>query len=101
MLWWTLARPACLFWIMALAARQVQVAGNEDVVVAVEKNVVCDPATGRAVEVENVMAAVDLGDGNIGVARQQRVVGYQAVPPVIRANCTISNQYIAVVLSPV
>ena len=36
-----------------------------------------DPKSGVAAEVENVTVAVDMGDGNIAVARQQRVRGIQ------------------------
>ena len=60
---------------MALAARQTQVAVGKDHVIGVERRVVVDPESGIAAEVENVTVAVDLGDGNIGVARQQKVTG--------------------------
>ena len=36
-----------------------------------------DPKSGVAAEVETRTVAVDLGDGNIGVAQQQRITGYQ------------------------
>ena len=75
---------------MAIAARQVQIAKDDDAVVAVERNVVYDPHTGRAAVVENVTAAVDLGDGQIGVARQQRVVGFQA-GAAVRSACQFSS----------
>ena len=62
---------------MAVAARQVRIAGDEDGVVAVERNVVYDPVTGRGAVIEKVTAAVPLGDGQVAVAQQQRIVGYQ------------------------
>ena len=65
---------------MALAAREVHVAAGDDHAVAVERNIVVDPELGVAAKVENVAVAVDLGDGNIGVARQQKVVGIAVAP---------------------
>ena len=62
---------------MAIAARQTRVAVGEDHAVRVDRQVVIDPRTGRAAEVENVTVAVDMGDGNIAVARQQKITGYQ------------------------
>lgn len=58
---------------MALSARQTQVAVGDDHAVRVDREVIIDPRTGRAAEVENVTVAVDMGDGTIGVARQQRI----------------------------
>ena len=66
---------------MAVAARQTRVAVGEDHAVRVDRQVVIDPRTGRAAEVENVTVAVDLGDGNIAVAQQQRITGYQTGKP--------------------
>ena len=62
---------------MAVAARQTRVAVGEDHAVRVDRQVIIDPRTGRAAEVENVTVAVDMGDGNIAVARQQKITGYQ------------------------
>jgi len=61
---------------MAIAARQVRVAAAEDGVIAVQRDVVVDPGTGIAAEVEKVTVAVDVGGGQIAVAEQQRVIGY-------------------------
>ena len=63
---------------MALSARQTQVAVGDDHAVRVDRHVIIDPRTGRAAEVENVTVAVDMGDGNIAVARQQRIKVDQA-----------------------
>lgn len=60
---------------MALAAQQTHVAVGKDHVVGVEKKIIVDPQSGIAAEVENVTVAVDLGDGNIAIARQQKVTG--------------------------
>ena len=65
---------------MALAAREVHVAAGDDHVIAVERNVIVDPELGVAAKVENVAVAVDLGDGNVGVARQQKIVGVDLAP---------------------
>ena len=62
---------------MAIAARQVRVAAAEDGVIAVQRDVVIDPDTGIAAEVEKVIVAVDMGGGQIAVAEQQRIVGYK------------------------
>ena len=59
---------------MALAAREVRVAAGDGHVVGVETNVIVDPHSGVAAKVENVAVAVDLGDGNVGVAKRQRIV---------------------------
>ena len=58
---------------MALAAREVHVAGGDDHAVAIERKVVMDPESGMAARVENVAVAVKMDDGRIGVARQQRI----------------------------
>lgn len=63
--------------VMAVAAQQTRVAVGEDHAVRVDRKIVIDPRTGRAAEVENVTVAVDMGDGNIAVAQQQRITGYQ------------------------
>ena len=65
---------------MALLGRQAQVAVGDDHVVGVEREVLIDPQTGLAAEVEKVTVAVDMGDGNIAVATQQRVRGFAAGP---------------------
>jgi hypothetical protein len=65
---------------MALAAREVHVAAGDDHAVAVETDIIVDPELGVAAKVENVAVAVDLGDGNVGIARQQKVVGIAMVP---------------------
>ena len=61
--------------MMALTARQTHIAVGQDHIVGVERQVIIDPETGIAAEVENVAVAVDMGDGNIAVARQQRITG--------------------------
>ena len=62
-----------------LAAREMQVVAGEDHAVGVRKDVYVDTERGVALEVENVALAVDLGDGRIGVAHHERVVGAVAV----------------------
>ena len=62
---------------MALLGREAHIAVGDDHVVGVERQVLIDPKSGRAAEVETRTVAVDLGDGNIAVAQQQRVTGYQ------------------------
>ena len=61
---------------MAVLGREAHVAVGEDHVIGVDRQVLIDPKSGVAAEVENVTVAVDMGDGNI-VARQQRVRGIQ------------------------
>ena len=62
---------------MAVLGREAHVAVGDDHIVGVERQVLIDPKSGLAAEVENVTVAVDMGDGNIAVARQQRVRGIQ------------------------
>ena len=62
-----------LYAAMALAAREVQVAAGDDHAIAVERKLVVDPQSGMAAQVENVAVAVQLEDGTVGVARQQRI----------------------------
>ena len=59
---------------MAVAAHEVKVVAGRDHAIAVEKKVVVDRDLGIAAEVENVAVAVQLEDGNIAVAHQQRLV---------------------------
>ena len=76
---------------MATVARQVHVAAADDRIIAVQRDVVVDPDTGIAAEVEKVTVAVDMGGGQIAVAEQQRVVGYKIggqVRGTIAAECT-------------
>ena len=65
---------------MALAAREVQIAAGDNYAVAVERNIIVDPELGVAAKVENVAVAVDLGDGNVGIAQQQKIVGIGLAP---------------------
>ena len=65
---------------MALAAREVHIATGDDHAIAVERNVIVDPESGVAAKVENVAVAVDLGDGNVGIAHHQKVVGVGLAP---------------------
>lgn len=58
---------------MALAAREVRVAKGDKHAVAIERKLIVDPQTGRAAHVENVAVAVQLEDGTVGVARQERI----------------------------
>ena len=62
---------------MVLLGRECHVAIIDDHVIGVEHQVLIDPKSGVATEVETRTVAVDLGDGNIAVAQQQRVTGYQ------------------------
>ena len=66
---------------MAMHGRQVQVAATDDGVIAVQRDVIVDRERGIATEVEKVTMAVDLGDGNIAVAEQQRVTGVRLLDP--------------------
>ena len=59
--------------IMALAAREVRVTTGDKHAVAIERKLIVDPQSGRAAHVENVAVAVQLEDGTVGVARQQRI----------------------------
>ena len=65
---------------MALVAHEQNVVSGKDHAVAVDRKVVIDKELGIAAEVETVAVAVDLGDGRIGVASHQRIVGVQAQP---------------------
>ena len=67
---------------MALHGRQVQVAATEDGIIAVQRDVIIDRQRGIAAEVEKITVAVDMGDGNIAVAEQQRVKGVRLLDPV-------------------
>ena len=58
---------------MALAAREVKIATGDNHAVAIERKLVVDPESGMAAQVENVAVAVQLEDGTVGVARQQRI----------------------------
>jgi hypothetical protein len=58
---------------MAVAAREVQIATGDNHAVAIERKLLVDPRSGRAAQVENVAVAVQLEDGTVGVARQQRI----------------------------
>lgn len=60
---------------MAVVGREVHVRGGDDHIVAVQRERVVDPQRGVALEVEKKVVAVDLGDGRIAVAEQERVVG--------------------------
>ncbi len=58
---------------MAVVGRQVQIVATEDGVRRVEREVIVDPESGLAAEVQKVTIAVDVGDGNIAIAQQERV----------------------------
>ena len=58
---------------MSLATKQVHIVKGDNHVVAVERELVYDARTGIAAEVEKTTVAVDLGDGQIGIARKQKV----------------------------
>ena len=60
---------------MALREKKVEVAAGKDFGVKVETDTIIDPQSGVAVQVEKVTTAVNLGDGNIAVRQQQRIVG--------------------------
>ena len=97
---------------MALAAHEVTVAAGADHVVGVERRVVVDADRGiggrveRAVvvdkergiatDVENTTLAVDLGHGNVGVVRQQKVVGVHALPAV--SSCIFRGSTLIILL---
>ena len=74
---------------MAVAARQVKVAAGKDHVIGVQRDIVVDSERGIAVHVEKVTAAVDLGDGNIVIAQQQRVTGVAVPGGAVRCACII------------
>ena len=54
-------------------ARQVQVAAAEDGLVAVQRDIIVDPKSGIAAEVEKVVVAVDVGGGKVAVMQQARI----------------------------
>lgn len=54
-------------------ARQVQVAVAKDGLVAVQRDVIIDPKSGIAAEVEKVVVAIDVGEGKVAVMEQARV----------------------------
>ena len=64
---------------MAVAAHEMKVVTGRDHAIAVEKKVIVDRDLGIAAEFENVAVAVQLEDGNIGVAHQQKLVGVRAL----------------------
>ena len=66
--------------IMALAAREVRIAAGDNHIIGVERNLIVDPQSGVAAQVENVTVAVDMGDGNIAIAKQQRIAGIRTAP---------------------
>ena len=82
---------------MALAAHEVKVMEGEDHIVGVERTmvvdheqgigghvenrVVVDKERGIAANVKKTTVAVDLGGGNVGVLRQERVTGVRAAVP--------------------
>ena len=55
---------------MSLATKQVHIAKG---VVKVERELVSDAGMGVSAEVKNTTVAVDLGDGQIEIARKQTV----------------------------
>ena len=59
---------------MAAMQREMVIATDEGVAV-IKKQVIIDPESGLAVEVENAKIAVDVGGGNVLVQEQQRVRG--------------------------
>lgn len=65
-------------------ARQVRIAAGADHVVAVQKEIMVDPESGIAVQVEKTTVAVDLGDGNIAVQERQTIIGAVVAPPQVR-----------------
>lgn len=54
-------------------ARRVEVVAAEDGLVAVQRDVIIDPKSGVAAEVEKVVVAVDVGEGKVAVMEQARV----------------------------
>lgn len=62
-------------------ARQVQVAAGKDGIVAVQRDIIVDPKSGIAAEVEKMVVAVDVGGGKVAVMEQARVKAL-AVPNV-------------------
>ena len=60
---------------MAVAASRTEVLTGDDCAIAVQRQVVVDPDTGRAVQVEKAVVAVDLGDGRVAVQERQRLIG--------------------------
>lgn len=59
---------------MAAMQREMVIATDEGIAV-IKKQVIIDPESGLAVEVENAKIAVDVGGGNVLVQEQQRVRG--------------------------
>lgn len=65
---------------MAVACH-VQVAAAKEGLVAVQRDIIVDPKSGIAAEVEKVVVAVDVGGGKVAVMEQARVKAL-AVPNV-------------------
>ena len=68
---------------MAIAASRTQILTGEDHAIAVKREVVIDPESGVAVQVEKAVIAVDLGDGRVAVQERQRLIGVN-VPTQVR-----------------
>ena len=68
-------------------ARQIQIHAEEDGVVAVQKDTIVDPELGIVAEVEKVVAAVDIGGGQIAVMEQNRVRAIKAIPTQVGHSC--------------
>ena len=66
---------------MSLAAHEVNIVTGQDHALAVETQVFVDERTGVAAKVENVTMAVNVGDGNVAVVKECRIVGMQAQLP--------------------
>lgn len=63
--------------IMAVAASRTEVIAGDDHAIAVKREVVVDPESGVAVQVEKAVIAVDLGDGRVAVQERERLIGVQ------------------------
>ena len=54
-------------------ARHVQVPAADDGFVAVQRDIIIDPQSGTAAEVEKVTVVVDKGEGKVAVLEQARL----------------------------
>ncbi len=62
---------------MAVAASRTQIIAGEDHAIAIQREVMVDPESGVAVQVEKAVIAVDLGDGRVAVHERQRLISVQ------------------------
>ena len=74
---------------MAVAASRTDVMVGEDHAVAVKRELIVDPESGMAIQVEKAVVAVDLGDGRVAVQERQRLIGVAVPTEVGYTGCKI------------